>query len=72
MAKRICAWCNKVLGEAEGEYDTHGICDDCKEEVLDGNYRRTEVSLPTMQKRLEMGDTRISQDSYIYPPQDDL
>ncbi len=38
--KRICAWCNKLLGYKEvegygvGKGDTHGICDECKEKVL--------------------------------------
>ncbi|HEX7586553.1 MAG TPA: hypothetical protein VF390_02890 [Patescibacteria group bacterium] len=33
MIKRICAWCNKELGEkeAEGEGATHGICPECAE-----------------------------------------
>jgi len=25
----ICAWCEKKLGEKEGDGITHGICDDC-------------------------------------------
>lgn len=33
MIKRICAWCNKEMGEkeAEGEGATHGICPECAE-----------------------------------------
>jgi len=25
----ICAWCQKKLGEKDGEGITHGICDSC-------------------------------------------
>ena len=25
----ICAWCQKKLGEKEGEGETHTICNDC-------------------------------------------
>jgi hypothetical protein len=35
--KRVCAWCQSDMGEGgEGEGLTHGICDDCLEQVLDG------------------------------------
>lgn len=37
--KRICAWCQKDMGEVmshtEGEYDiTHGMCEDCAKQIL--------------------------------------
>lgn len=34
MVKRICAWCQKEMGEieAEGGEVTHGMCEKCAEE----------------------------------------
>jgi hypothetical protein len=30
MTKRVCAWCQKNMGEKEGDGGvTHGICEDC-------------------------------------------
>ena len=40
--KVICAWCKKDLGEKEPLSDTkisHGICDDCKEEIKKENEK---------------------------------
>jgi hypothetical protein len=31
----ICAWCKRDLGPYSGEGDTHGICADCKQKILD-------------------------------------
>jgi hypothetical protein len=35
MAKRICAWCQKDLGEVEtaSGQDSHGICPKCEKAV---------------------------------------
>ncbi len=43
--KRICAWCDKDMGEKEGEERsiTHGMCEDCAAELratLPGNFSR--------------------------------
>ena len=27
--RRICAWCEKDMGPAPTEFDTHGICPEC-------------------------------------------
>ena len=38
--KIICAWCKEPIGEKEPLNDpriTHGICNDCKEEVKEQN-----------------------------------
>ena len=32
--RRICAWCGKILGEAQTREDTHGICTECALELL--------------------------------------
>jgi hypothetical protein len=34
MANRICAWCEKYLGPAESELDSHGICPECMARVM--------------------------------------
>lgn len=32
-SRRVCAWCGKILFEANGPI-SHGICVDCSKEVL--------------------------------------
>jgi len=34
-SRRICAWCGKVLGEADTPEDTHGICLECARKLLE-------------------------------------
>lgn len=43
MYNRVCAWCNKLLGEPlqdniepkdDWGVDTHGICEECKKKLL--------------------------------------
>jgi len=29
MARKICAWCKKEIGEMSGDSDSHGICNNC-------------------------------------------
>ena len=48
----ICAWCNKDMGEKEGEAEraSHSICPTCakklcEDEGLDNNQHLTEVVL---------------------------
>lgn len=31
MARKICAWCKKDMGEMSCESDSHGICGNCRE-----------------------------------------
>ena len=36
---KICAWCNKDMGEIDGdgvEGVSHGICDECRERLSSG------------------------------------
>lgn len=37
--KVICAWCKTVLGEVEGEGETHGMCPDCREKYFGKNVK---------------------------------
>jgi len=34
----VCAWCNKKLGEKEGEGVSHGICPECASALKDERY----------------------------------
>jgi len=34
-SRAICAWCGKVLGEADTPEDTHGICPECARKLLE-------------------------------------
>lgn len=43
--KRICAWCGKIMGEAEeivGGMDTHGICPECIKKYFPGQAEKSE------------------------------
>lgn len=39
---RVCAWCKQPMGKAPGQAGktTHGICDKCKGDVLNGTYKQ--------------------------------
>lgn len=39
MAKRICAWCKKDIGEISGNSDSHGICGKCLETYFGSNAK---------------------------------
>lgn len=34
FARLVCAWCGKILGTVPGDKDSHGICQDCKKDLL--------------------------------------
>lgn len=47
MGKRICGWCQKVMGESETDANTHGICEPCLQRELkevDDESREREMS----------------------------
>jgi hypothetical protein len=39
----VCAWCQEVLGEKEGQGSTHGICDECLEKLRTGHLKLGET-----------------------------
>ena len=30
----ICAWCKEIIGESDGEGETHGICPTCYDKEI--------------------------------------
>lgn len=54
-AKRVCAWCDKYLGEAKGNFDarhpvTHGICPPCRDRLC----ASTTLPLESLLNRLDV------------------
>ena len=33
-AKVVCTWCGKVLGTTKGTRTSHGICPECKAQIM--------------------------------------
>ena len=38
----ICSYCGKRLGEKDGYGETHGVCDECYPDVLNGTWKKLE------------------------------
>lgn len=64
MVKRICAWCQKVMGEvdARGPGDaSHGICPECVK-VLEAELREDDDGQATTTEDDRGGDVSVRKD----------
>jgi hypothetical protein len=44
-SRRICAWCGDFLGYTTASVDSHGICCECSEKMLNKYFERSKNAI---------------------------